>query len=496
MSLITGKFFAFLCILFILYYLIPKKFQWILLLIGSIYFYSCSSPLLLLFLLASSVSTYLLGLISGSANLSHAKKKFSMICCIIFNAGILIILKYTGFVFEIIRSVTKVNLSSPSFLLPLGISFYTFMVISYIADVYKGEVEAERNYFKFLLYVSWFPQIIEGPINRYKLIKDEMFSAHSLDIQRCKEGGYRILQGLFKKVVIAGRFSVYVDRVYASPASYDGLTLLLATVFYVIQLYTDFSGCMDMVIGISELFGIKMSENFNLPLFSKDVSEFWRRWHITLGTWFKDYIYYPVFRSKFSNRLKETFKNTPLKKKATTISASFALFCVWSLTGIWHGAAMHYLVWGLYYAVILIIVQFLANDFKKLNKNHPEIFKTKWFDIFRIIRTLFIVTFGELIFRAESLKDAGIIISGIVTKFSLSGSAIAASILPFTEDNTAVGYSIVAILSFICLYITEIFAYNGKDTFKKHKYINAAILIVVTLLFGVFGESGFLYMAY
>ncbi len=496
MSLITGKFFAFLCIIFVIYYIIPKKNQWMLLLIGSIYFYSCTSPFLLLFILASSASTYLLGLVAGNNTYSINKKKIAMIFCILFNAGILIVLKYTGFLFEIITSITNINLPVPNFILPLGISFYTFMIISYIVDVYKKEVEPENNYFKFLLYVSWFPQIIEGPINRYKLIKDEMFGAHFFDLSRCKEGGYRILQGLFKKVVIAGRFSVYVDRVYASPSSYDGLTLLLATIFYVIQLYTDFSGCMDMVIGISELFGIKMSENFNLPLFSKDVSEFWRRWHITLGTWFKDYIYYPVFRSKFSNNLKEALKNTPLKKKATTISAAFALFCVWSLTGIWHGAAMHYLVWGLYYAVILIVVQFLANDFKKMNKKHPEIFKTKWFDVFRIVRTLFIVTFGELIFRAESLKDAGIIISRIATKFSISASAITGAILPFTEDNTSVSYAIIAFISFGCLYITELFAYNGKNTFKKHKYINAAILIVVTLLFGVFGESGFLYMAY
>ena len=491
MSLITGKFFAFLCILFILYYVIPKKYQWILLLLGSLFFYLNGPVSHIIFLIISAVTTYYCGL-----QVSKNKSKTPIIITILLNIGILFVLKYTAPFFDIISYVTGFKTPKTHFIFPLGISFYTFMIISYIVDVYKGDTEPADNFFQYLLYVCWFPQIIEGPINRYKDMKKEFFKGHDFDFERCKYAGYRILIGLFKKVVIAGRFSVYVDRVFDNVKGYSGLTLFLATVFYVIQLYTDFSGCMDMVIGISELFGIRMAENFDRPLFSKSVSEFWRRWHITLGTWFRDYIYYPVFRSAFCKNIKTKLSKTPLKKSAMNVIAAISLFCVWSLTGLWHGGEMHYILWGLYYAVILIVSMLLTNKFKKMNKAYPKIFATKWFDLFRIVRTLFIVTLGELIFRANTVRDALYMIKKIATDFSLSIGSIQDGILPFTEDNTAVSYGGVAIVSFIILFIVELFAENGKETFKAHKYINAAILIVATLLFGVFGESGFLYMAY
>lgn len=496
MSLITGKFFIFLCILFLAYYLLPaKKYQWVLLLCGSLFFYTNSSPYYLIFLLVSSFTTFWLGKKVAASDDVKKSRRF-MILGIIINLGILFVLKYTVLVFDVFSDITGISVPEVNFILPLGISFYTFMVVSYIADIYKKEISPETSFFKYLLYVSYFPQIIEGPINRYSHMKDELYKEHHFDFARCQHASYRILMGLFKKVVVAGRFGVYVDRVFDNVTGYNGLTLLLATVFYVIQLYADFSGCMDMVLGISELFGIEMSENFNLPLFSENVSEFWRRWHITLGAWFKDYIYYPVFRSQFSKKVKSVFSKTPLKKHSMNICASVALFCVWFFTGLWHGAAVHYVVWGLYYAVILIVGVFMANNFKKWKKKLGIPKDSKWFKVFCIIRTLIIVTFGELIFRANSMADVGYILKKIASDFSLSVASVSNSILPFTEDNTAISYGAVAIICALAMFITELFAYNGKDTFKKHKYLNAFILIVVTLLFGVFGESGFLYMAY
>lgn len=496
MSLITGKFFIFLCILFITYYLLPKKkYQWVLLLCGSLFFYTYASPYYLIFMVISSFTTFYLGKKVAETEDKTSAKKY-MILAIIINAGILFVLKYTVLLFDIISALSGIKTPEVNFILPLGISFYTFMVISYIADVYKGETEPETNYFKYLLYVCYFPQIIEGPINRYSHMKDDLYSEHHFDFIRCRDASYRILMGLFKKVVIAGRFGVYVDRVFGNVHGYNGLTLFLATVFYVIQLYADFSGCMDLVIGISNLFDINMAENFNLPLFSENVSEFWRRWHITLGAWFRDYIYYPVFRSDFSKKIKSFFSKTPFKKQSMNMVAAFSLFCVWSLTGLWHGAAMHYVIWGLYYAVILIAGVFLANNFKKWKRKLNITKTTKWFKIFCIIRTLVIVTFGELIFRADSMADVSFIIRKVFSDFSLSFASISNAILPFTEDNTAIAYGGVAIIAEICFFVVEYYAYKEKDTFKKHRYINAVILIVATLLFGVFGESGFLYMAY
>lgn len=491
MSLLTLKFFIFLCVLFLAYYLVPKKFQWGLLLVGSIFFYLNASPYYLIFLLASALSTYYLALL-----IKKDKKKIYIILGIIINIGILGVLKYTGFIFEIIEAILKIQLPEVNFMLPLGISFYTFMVVSYIADVYRGDVEPEENFFKYLLFVSWFPQIIEGPINRYTKMKNELYGEHEFDFNRCKHAGYRILQGIFKKVVIAGRFGVYVDTVFENASGYGGLTLICSVIFYAIQIYADFSGCMDMVLGISEFFSVTMTENFDKPFFSKNVSEFWRRWHISLGTWFRDYVYTPVMQSKFCKNMKSRLHKTPLKKWSMNFVAATALACVWFLTGVWHGASGHYVFYGVYYGIILIVSMFLTKTYKKIHKTLPIKWDSKGYHVFEIIRTLFIVNIGFLIFRANSMVEIGFVLKKIVTDFSINVATISEALLPFTGDNTAISYGAVAVVSAIGLYVTEIFEYNGLDTFKKHKYINAAILIVVTLLFGVFGESGFLYMAY
>jgi len=491
MSLLTLKFFIFLSILFVLYYVIPSKYQWELLLAGSIFFYLNASPYYLFFLLISAVSSYYLSIL-----ISKDKKKLYLVLGVLINVGILGLLKYTGFVFEIIESITGLSLPEVNFMLPLGISFYTFMVVSYIADVYRGDVEAEKNFFKYLLFVAWFPQIIEGPINRYTKMKEELYGEHSFDFDGCKYAGYRILQGIFKKVVIAGRFGVYVDTVFENTAGYGGLTLFLSVVFYAIQIYADFSGCMDMVMGISELFGVTMTENFDKPFFSKNVSEFWRRWHISLGTWFRDYVYTPVMQSKFCKGMKSRLHKTPLKKWSMNFVAATALASVWFLTGVWHGASGHYVFYGLYYGIILIISMFLTKTFKKIHKTWPIKFDSKGYHVFEIIRTLFIVSIGFLIFRANNMAEIGFVLKRIVTDFSINVASVSEALLPFTGDNTAVSYGAVAIVSAIALFVTEIADYNGKDTYKKHKYCNAAILIVFTLLFGVFGQSGFLYMAY
>lgn len=491
MSLLTLKFFIFLCIMFIAYYLIPKKYQWGLLLVGSLVFYLNSSPYYFLFLCVSAVSTYWMGRLIGKD-----KKKSYLVLGILVNIGILGVLKYTGFIFEIIESILGIQLPEVNFMLPLGISFYTFMVVSYICDVYRGDVEPEDNFFKYLLFVSWFPQIIEGPINRYTKMKDELYAEHEFDFNRCKHAGYRILQGIFKKVVIAGRFGVYVDTVFENTAGYGGLTLLCAVFFYAIQIYADFSGCMDMVLGISELFSVTMSENFDKPFFSKNVSEFWRRWHISLGTWFRDYVYTPVMQSGFCKNMKKKLHNTPLKKWSMNFVAAISLASVWFLTGVWHGASGHYVFYGVYYGVILIFSMFMTKTYKKIHKTLPIKWDSKGYHLFEILRTLFIVNIGFLIFRANNMAEIGFVLKKIATSFSINVASLSEALLPFTGDNTAISYGAVAVVSAITLFVTEIFEYNNKDTFKRHKYINAAILVVFTLLFGVFGQSGFLYMAY
>lgn len=511
MSLITLKFFIFLCVTLIAYYVVPKKAQWMVLLSGSLIFYTLASPKYLLFIFASAVSTYVCArLIKGERNKAEAvnsekseaivenkdKSKLYMVLAVVINIGILAVLKYTGFFFEIINSICGSSLPYLRFILPLGISFYTFMVISYVVDVYRGDAEAQENFLKYLLFVSYFPQITEGPINRYNHTAPALYAERSFDFKRCKNAGYRILLGLFKKVVIAGRFGVYVDRVFENVSGYGGLTLLVSVVFYAIQIYADFSGCMDMVMGISALFGVDMDENFDKPFFSKSVAEFWRRWHITLGSWVKDYIYDPVFKSDFCRKIKSNLKKTPLKKKSTNIIAAIALMCVWLFTGTWHGAAMHYVIYGIYYGVIIIFSLFMSNVYKKLHKKLPINWNSKGYHFFEMLRTICIVTVGFLIFRANDMGEVLFVLKTVFTKFSLSGAALSEAILPFTEDNTALSYGAVAFVSAFIMFFAEILEYNNIKILKKHKYFCAAFLIVFTLLFGVFGESGFLYAAY
>lgn len=503
MSLITLKFFIFLCVTLIAYYLVPKRMQWMVLLSGSLIFYTFASPKYLFFIFLSAISTYACARLIKSNRIKSKengefkdKSKSYMVLAVVINIGLLAVLKYTGFFFEIINSIAGTSLPYLRFILPLGISFYTFMIVSYVVDVYRGDIEAQDNFLKYLLFVSYFPQITEGPINRYGNTAPQLYAEHDFDFNKCKYAGYRILLGLFKKVVIAGRFGVYVDRVFENVSGYGGLTLLVSVVFYAIQIYADFSGCMDMVMGISALFGIDMDENFDKPFFSKSVGEFWRRWHITLGSWVKDYIYNPVFKSEFCRKLKSKIKNTPLKKKATNIIAAIALMCVWLFTGTWHGAAMHYVIYGVYYGVIIIFSLFMSNVYKKIHKTLPIKWNSKGYHVFEMFRTNCIVTVGFLIFRANDIGEIFYVLKAVFTKFSLSGAAMAEAILPFTEDNTALSYGAVAFLAAFIMFLAEILDYNDIKILKNHKYFCAAFMIVFTLLFGVFGESGFLYAAY
>lgn len=518
MAFVSLYFIIFFLVLLTAYYLFPRKYQWLLLLSGSLIFYVFSSPYYLVFLLFSAGTTYCCGVLMGDMEAALQKellmqkevltkeekkarkaaaqrnKKRVLAACIVANLLILVLLKYTNFFMENINYLLHacgltVNIPQINWLLPLGISFYTFITIGYCMDVYRGISEPQQNFFKHVLFVSYFPQITQGPINRYGEMAEQLFAEHVFDWQRCKEGGYRILVGLFKKLVIAERLAVYVDRVYAAPDSYGSMTLLFATVFYAIQLYCDFSGYMDIVLGVSEFFGIQMLENFNHPYFSKTISEYWRRWHITLGAWFKDYLYYPVLRSDFCRRF---YKKHGNKMSATILGLS----AVWLMTGLWHGASWHYVAHGIYHGVIIILSVVLAAFYKNLREGLHIREESKVFHVFQMLRTFILVDVSYIMFRSATMTDALYIMKQIFFHLNISVSALKDAVLPFTEDNTAVAYFGVVAAAVLVLLTAEILDYNGKQTLKKHRYLNSAVMIVAILLFGVFGQSGFLYAQY
>lgn len=524
MSLISITFFIFYLILFILYYTLLKDKQWLLLLTGSLVFYAFASPVYLIFLLISAVSTYLAGRFVGNGRIAQSYKNAVLIAALVLNIGILAVLKYSGMI------------TGKSLILPLGISYYTFVVVAYLVDVSRGVAEAEPNYLKYLLFVSYFPQITQGPINRYNDLAPQFYTRKSIDTARIEKGIFRIVTGLFKKLVIAERLSVYVDRVYGNYASYDGLTFILATFFYSIQIYCDFSGYMDMVLGLSSMLGIDMEENFNLPYFAKSIAEFWRRWHITLGSWFREYLYYPVLRSAVFKKLNRALKKGKIKFSKNfikTFPTVLALLITWAATGIWHGSSWHYGAWGLYHGILIILSMIFAKTFAKMNAAFKITDTSKGFNIFRIVRTFILVNIGYVFFRAPGMGDAFAILKNMIVKFSLNKSAIANALLPFTEDNTAVSYFLVVFAAIVLLFVWELVMYTRLDdednlptkavevsrdlnesavretentnheciiqnhgSLTNSSYVLMGIMLIAILLFGVFGQSSFIYMMY
>ncbi|WP_429190693.1 MBOAT family O-acyltransferase [Fusobacterium sp. PH5-44] len=287
--------------------------------------------------------------------------------------------------------MVKFKLYIPNFeiLLPVGISFYTFQALSYTMDVYRRDVKAQKNFGKYALFVSFFPQLVAGPIERSTNLLYQFDEKIDFDYERIKDGLLSILWGLIKKVVIADRLAILVDTVYKEPRIYYGMPLLVASVFFSFQIYCDFSGYSDIAIGSAKIFGYDLMENFKRPYFSQSISEFWRRWHISLNTWFKDYLYIPLGGNKVG-KLKN-YRN---------------IIIVFLISGLWHGAAWHYVVWGFGHGILQIIgkeLQFVRDFFIKFFKVNRENFSHR---LFKILFTFFIVNFMWVFFRANSLKDA------------------------------------------------------------------------------------------
>ena len=435
MSFISAQFTVFMICTLLVFYLVPKKWQWCVLLVASYYFYLCTGWKNACFILLTTISTFLIAILiakltekqkeyirQNKESLTKEEKKaykatikrkqrWLLFACVILNFGVLMFLKYANW------SISYINLfrlhffhntNFISFLdlfLPLGISFYTFQSMGYLIDIYYGKYDAEKNPFKFALYVSFFPQIIQGPISRFGALAPELYKETSFDFDRIKFGFYRIVWGLFKKLVIADRLAVYVTTAIDFREDYKGIYLFFAIFFYSMQIYGDFSGGIDVALGVSELFGIRIAENFERPFFSKSIAEYWRRWHITLGTWFKDYIFYPLSISKKIINLGKWTKTHVNEALGKRIPIYLPMVVVWAATGMWHGSENKYVVWGLFNCIFII----LGTEFEpvsrwliaKLHINE----KGLALKVFRIVKTFWLMAFLR-IFDISANVDA------------------------------------------------------------------------------------------
>ncbi|MFQ5070655.1 membrane-bound O-acyltransferase family protein [Clostridioides difficile] len=368
--------FAFLPVVFILYFLVNDKLKNFVLLLTSLFFYAWGEPKYIFLMLGSIVVNYIFGLKVSSDN--KKEQKLWLTLSVIFNISLLVIFKYSNFFVDNFNALFNSHISIPTIALPLGISFFTFQTMSYVIDVYRKDGRVQRNIFDLALYVSLFPQLVAGPIVRYQTV-DEQISKRIYSNEKFAVGVNRFICGLAKKVILANQLGMVADGVFsANIANLSIAESWLGIICYTLQIYFDFSGYSDMAIGLGKIFGFDFLENFNYPYISQSVSEFWRRWHISLSSWFRDYVYIHLGGNRVS----------PIKQYTN-------LFVVWSLTGIWHGANWTFLTWGIYYGILISIEKVFLG---KLLKKVPQ--------IFRHIYLILIVMIGWVFFRADNIVQA------------------------------------------------------------------------------------------
>lgn len=506
MSLVSLKYLLFVLTIVIIYYISPKKFKWLILLIASYTFYVLSSKKLVIFLILSTLSVYLSSLLLGRENKKlnvdisseekkilkkevKKNKKIILITTLFINFGILVFLKYINFLSIGINGYLNYvgfNYQIPKFkfLLPLGISYYTLQAISYVIDVYRNKYEPTKNIGKVALFVSFFPQITEGPIGRFDKLANQLYDSHKLEFSNILTGFCLIVIGFFKKLVIADRAGIFVNEVFKG--NFGGFTVFLAGILYTLQIYAEFQGCMDIVSGTAKLFAIDLSKNFNRPFFSKSIQEFWQRWHITLGSWIKDYIFYPVSLSKMSMSVNMACRKYLKGHLAKFIIVAFPLLFVWLFNGLWHGASFKYVAYGMYYYIIMMAgLLFMPIGNKIINAFKINV-DSKKYHLFQILRTNLFVVIGMFLFRSKTLK---IFVKKFITIFTGSYSGILNHGL-FKIDF------IILLVYVVVILILGILNEKGKNTFELFKKIPKifqvmifALIIMLIIILGIYGDG-------
>lgn len=498
-----------------LHFIMPQKHRWKVLLLASYIFFWSISGKLIIYLLLSTFSIHYTGLwlntiaSDGQVKIKAAEKedrkaikaqiknrqRMVVVFAVCIHIGLLLCLKYLNFFGTNINSLlTLIGLPAffpaAKFAMPIGISFYTLQAVSYIMDVYRGKISADRNLGRLALFMSFFPVIMEGPICRYSDTAVPLFEGKRIAYANLIRGTQRILYGLFKKIIIADRLNALVTTVFNNHENYDGTVIFVAMLCYTCQLYMDFSGTMETVIGIGEIFGVKIPENFRQPFFSKNISEFWTRWHITLGTWFRDYIYYPLSLTKPLKKLTSAARKKVGSYYGPLVSGTLALGVVWLCNGLWHGSAWSYIFFGFYHFFLIsmgnITLPLVRTVTGKLHIDR----EAKYYKFMQIIKTCILVNIGELFFRANGLRAGLTMFKTMVTDFSLNtftdGTLFNLGLDKKELAVAAVGTFVVFIFS----VIREKGISPGKKIAEKNIVIRWAIYYAAILSIIIFGAYG------
>ena len=433
--------FGFLPLVFLCYFIAPKKIKNYVLLVFSLIFYLFGGPKFILLLLSVVLINYI-----GALLISKFKSKIWLIVTVALNLGLLGYFKYLDFFIRSFNRFLGTDLKVLGIVLPIGISFYVFQALSYTIDVYREEVKVQKNFFLLLFYVSFFPQLVAGPIVRYKTIEEEIKSRKS-SIEDISDGIERFILGLAKKVIIANQVGALADIIFKS-GNVGSLLSLLGAIAYMLQIYFDFSAYSDMAIGIGRILGFHFLENFNFPYIASSVTDFWRRWHMSLSSFFRDYVYIPLGGNRVS--------------KARWI---FNLLVVWGLTGLWHGASWNFVLWGLYYFVFLVVEKLWLG--KYLEKTH----------VIKHIYTLIVVLGGWIIFRCEGLRS---IIAFGKDLFSFSTGDIN-TLLIYLETYGL--YLVIGIIFSTPIYYVIKNKFNDKVWFNAIKYVGLLVLFMISICY-------------
>ena len=451
----------FLCIFLpvtvLLYYILPHRFRNFGLLTVSLIFYAWGEPKYIIIMLFSTVFDYTNGILLEKFDKKEVVRKIVLICSVVINLGILCYFKYTDFAIENINRIFGTDISALSLALPIGISFYTFQTLSYTIDVYRRKVMVQHNIINFGMYICLFPQLIAGPIVRYADIEKEIANRKE-NSDKIWHGLFRFIIGLGKKVVFANQIGSLWNEISANKNN-PALTAWLGAAAFAFQIYFDFSGYSDMAIGLGEMFGFHFPENFDYPYESKSITEFWRRWHITLSSWFKEYLYIPLGGNRCG-----IFRQI------------INLLIVWLLTGLWHGAAWNFVIWGLFYFVLLTIEKLF---FKKISEKLPNVFKH--------IYALFFIMIGWVIFACEDINDIG---NYLLSMFGVFGGADSMSIYYLMTYGIMF---IILIIASTCFPKKTVLALRSKIGNKTKlnfaaEFVFSAIVLILSITFLV-GDS-------
>ena len=506
MSVVTYTFIVFLLCTIVLYYIVPKKIQWVILLLASLVFYGYAGIEYLFLVIATAVVVYLFSLrlqksldeqeeLAKDADrrtarkikaAEKAKRKKFLVWALVIVIGVLAVFKAFGFVLDNIKRFIPYDglqsIPDWNLIAPLGISFYSFMMISYLVDLYNGRISAQKNFFRYLSYVLYFPHVTQGPIARYEEVGYQLWEEHSFNMDTIMRGVWLMLWGFVKKIVIADRIGAFTKEIFGHTFDYHGGIFLAVGIAYSIQIYCDFSGCMDIVRGTSECFGIVLGENFRRPYFSQTLPEFWRRWHITLGTWMKDYIFYPFSLSKsmakFGKWSKKKFGNNVGK----LLPVGLADILVFFVVGVWHGAAWKYIMYGIYNGVIVAGSGMLAPVYAKIQEKLHINPKKWWYQGFCIIRTFILVNIGFYFDMANDLRAANAMLVQTVTKAHISQLSMAAvKAVGLTSQDL-----LIVIAGCIIIFVVSLLKEKGiniRETIASYNIVIRWIIYIGFIMF-------------